>query len=201
MPVPALLSVLWPLCFVGRPSSRTAGWRAPTIAVRSLRSGLPLRHLRQGLRPFLQIPSGASRLLATQPSATTCCVRFGLVRCWSCGRGRVLGCPSLSAARAAENDIRDLLDCYCGRWRGCGQALAIGLQRQPWHRRMGVAQASRRKPDCRARVTRRSLASQHLASFKPKPKPKPKASPFIPPKLSRYFPHLHPAIFRYIFQA
>ena len=31
-----------------------------TIAVRSVRSGLPLRHLRHSLRLFLQIPSGAS---------------------------------------------------------------------------------------------------------------------------------------------
>ena len=33
---------------------------APTIAVRSVRSGLPLRHPRPGLRPSLRIPSGAS---------------------------------------------------------------------------------------------------------------------------------------------
>ena len=48
---------------------RTAGRRpvagGATIAVRSVRSGLPLRHLRHSLRLFLQIPSGASTRPAT----------------------------------------------------------------------------------------------------------------------------------------
>ena len=40
-----------PECW-GRPGWRRAGGRGSTIAVRSLRSGLPRRHLRCGLRPL-----------------------------------------------------------------------------------------------------------------------------------------------------
>ncbi|CUJ39823.1 Uncharacterised protein [Achromobacter kerstersii] len=39
-------------CFVGRSSPWPSWLLAPTIAVRSLRSGLPPRHLRCGLRPL-----------------------------------------------------------------------------------------------------------------------------------------------------
>ena len=38
--------------FVGRPSAGLGGWRAPTIAVRSLRSGLPRCHPRPPAAPF-----------------------------------------------------------------------------------------------------------------------------------------------------
>jgi len=45
-----------------------AGGRGSTIAVRSLRSGLPLRHLRHCLWQFLQIPLGASTPRAPRPA-------------------------------------------------------------------------------------------------------------------------------------
>ncbi|CUJ72144.1 Uncharacterised protein [Achromobacter sp. 2789STDY5608621] len=41
------------LSFVGRPSGRRTRWRAPTIAVRSVRSGLPLPH------PRCRLPAAA----------------------------------------------------------------------------------------------------------------------------------------------
>ena len=44
--------------------------RGSTIAVRSLRSGLPLRHLRRRLRRLLQIPSGLSTPRASHATAT-----------------------------------------------------------------------------------------------------------------------------------
>jgi len=67
-------------------------------------------------------------LLATQASAPTCYLNLGLSRCWSRGQGRVFACPSFSAARAAENDIRDFLNFYCVRLRECGQLLTDGRQ-------------------------------------------------------------------------
>ena len=74
--------------FVGRPSGSRPPWRAPTIAVRSVRSGLPLRHPRPRLRRLLRIPSGASRLPATGAACPRGYVRLGLSRCWTCGQGR-----------------------------------------------------------------------------------------------------------------
>jgi len=45
------------------------------------------------------------------------------MRCWSRGQGRVFHGPSFSAARAAENDIRDFLNFNCVRLRECGEPL------------------------------------------------------------------------------
>gem|GEM_PF-5489733 len=54
--------------FFWRLARGRAGGRGSTIAVRSLRSGLPLRHLRHCLWQFLQIPLGASTPLAPRPA-------------------------------------------------------------------------------------------------------------------------------------
>ena len=91
--------------FFSRPSARATGGRSPTIAVRSLRSGLPRRHLRPPSAPFRFPRAHRRRSAPCRPhrGAAVCVVRGAaraVVRDESCGARRV------AAARAATIGIR-----------------------------------------------------------------------------------------------
>ncbi|MNQ59546.1 hypothetical protein D3C85_737960 [compost metagenome] len=77
----------------------------PERSLRTSLGGPPLRHLRPGLRPSLQIPSGASRLLATTAPAPPGYEVLGLLRYKSCGQGMKSAGTPIAAARAAAIGI------------------------------------------------------------------------------------------------
>ncbi|MNL16227.1 hypothetical protein D3C87_1372590 [compost metagenome] len=77
----------------------------PERSLRTALGGPPRRHLRPGLRPSLQIPSGASRLLATTAPAPPGYEVLGLLRYKSCGQGMKSAGTPIAAARAAAIGI------------------------------------------------------------------------------------------------
>ena len=110
-----------PRFFVGRPTPRTPWLRAPTIAVRSLRSGLPRRHPRPRLRRLLRIPSGASRLLASPAPAPPCYVGLGSWRYKTCVQGRgFAGTPNCCRPGGGNRHMS------CGSSRRCSLARMRG---------------------------------------------------------------------------
>ncbi len=103
------------LSFVGRPSGRRTRWRAPTIAVRSVRSGLPLPH------PRCRLPAAAFGF----PRAHRGCPPPGLP---------VRGATDFEACRAARSVCRawNLQGCPSrprGRSRWASGQLKVGRVR------------------------------------------------------------------------
>ena len=122
------------------PVALAVGGGGATIAVRSVRSGLPRRHLRHSLRLFLQIPSGASTRPATPDRQRNGLTVSGVHGCWGgwcawrfCRRLGVRegSCEARPkpAARAAFLGLRDVGRREGGGGAAGGAACGVGRRR------------------------------------------------------------------------
>ena len=138
-----------------RPARRRPGLRGATIAVRSLRSGLPPCHLRPGLRPSLQIPSGLSTPRAAQDATAP---GSGVYNFPTVGEDRLLGI--LLSVRGEERECAGTPKtaapaAFFGIWalvrddRRCAlpETEAIGMRAaSSWHSKTSICQ---RRPPAR----------------------------------------------------
>jgi len=166
--------VLWLLCTGGsgvlEPPVALGAWEGgATIAVRSLRSGLPLRHPRPRLRRLLRIPSGASTRPAlpspqrNRLTAVAICRMPGRSVCLAFlpaagGRERSCGARPRPAARAAFWGLHAVLRRgtagYAPRARMASSRTTISAQRTPSRR------TAMRKPQKAARAAGLGRATQ-----------------------------------------
>jgi hypothetical protein len=105
--------------FVGRPTPRSPWARSPTIAVRSLRSGLPRCHLRPPSAPF-RFPRAHRRRSHPRCPRRRAARVFGMSRCKTCMQGRGSAGPPNCCRPGGGNRHRSRgssVRCALARWR------------------------------------------------------------------------------------